>query len=145
MLRFFADPVELPRIRVAWVDKASRVLGPISEPFSYMEEAHGVKLYKLADDGDEEAPRGEPLSRTNLRLAALKALEPCWEVPLRVLSPLGLELATADWNPHEDVRRSFVVPWTFDQAMKRQAECEGRSVSALIVQAVGEYLQRRQA
>jgi hypothetical protein len=94
---------------------------------------------------DAETFKGDRAAATRLRMSELRALAPCWIEPLQSLSPLGEDLAAAAWEPPEPpVGASFKAPRDLDHWITEQSQTEGRSRSALILQAIIEYRSRTQ-
>lgn len=143
-LRLVRDWRHTDRFRATWIDAADRSLGPVTEPFEYHPAAYGVRLARLAGE-DADTFKGDRAAATRLRMSELLALAPCWIEPLQSLSPLGEKLAGAAWEPPQPpVGASFKVPRDLDHWITEQSQAQGRSRSALILQAITEYRSRTQ-
>lgn len=132
------------RIRCQWL-RAGRVLHPVSEPFAYpddLEPGDRLRAYRLAGDS-QVTFKGDATNRRSLDVAEFRELADCWIIPLRTLSPLGLELArTAPMAPPL-VTRSFKLPEDWDRALVRLAKAEGRDASSLLRSLVAARLEVR--
>lgn len=142
VLRFYLQPDAVDRVRAIWLDGTSRTLGQVAEPFAYHPAAFVLKVYRLADD-DAETFRGDALGRTLLTVSDLRELEPCWAVPLRTLSALGEDLAAKAWEPPQGpVQINVKAPHELERWLAAKSKAEGRTRTALILQAITEYRER---
>lgn len=131
------------RIRAQWL-RGGRVLRSVAEPFTYPDDlAPGDRLraYRLAS-GRDTTFKGDARNRRTLDIAEFRALANCWAIPLRTLSPLGLELARAPVTaPPILAARTFKHPEDQDRALDRAAKAEGRDASAVLRELVAAWLE----
>lgn len=139
VLKLCLDVGDLERLRAVWLDGNGLVLGTVADPFAYHPSAEWVKVYRLAVGGDE-ALQGDAIGRTNLTVADLRALEPCWGVPLRSLSPLGRQLASGP--PEPPVVATFKAPRELDYWLTQKSQVLARTRTDLIIQAITEWRSR---
>lgn len=144
VLRLFLEPGAEARVRAVWLDEDGRSIGVAELPFSLRPDARSLRVYRLADEGAETF-RGDAMGRTLLTLPDLRDMAPYWGEPFRTLSPLGRQLAL---GPAPGAEPSVVVTFKaspdLDGWISRKAMAEGRSRTALLLQAVTDYRERHQ-
>lgn len=134
------------RLRLRWMGQGGEVLGdgPVWIPAG----AVSLHAYRLTDGG--LAPRGNRERQRNIGIADLLPMAGIWERPLLSLNARGVLLAQEATEP--SVVQSFRMPGrrnpvnyrqtpvTFDE-LKSEADRQGRPMTAIINDALAQYLE----
>lgn len=137
------------RLRAHWRDGNNQTLSRVVD-FNPPEGAATVKVRRLADGDDEITYRGAMTAQCTLSAAEFVALAPLWESLTEGLNRNGHYFAELSREPTlgETFRVNGVVqnarppPW-FLQTLVDLADEAGATKSAIIIQALHEFFDRR--
>jgi hypothetical protein len=143
VLRIFA--LFPDRARATWVDEADRVIAPVEQPVACPPGAVGIRVHRCGDDG-LDLLKGVAVDRTHLNTADAMALRRFWKVPFQRVNPAGLAVGAGEWEPppKAEVSVSCRMTWDKFKQLKERALREGRTITAVLLQATNEYLERYQ-
>lgn len=134
-LRFFLSG---PPDRAFWL-RDGRRLAPVSDPFTLHPEATHALVYRLAGGEGMTLP-GEAIERTRITVADLRALEGCWDQPLRTLSPIGADLARKRL-PKRAYVAAFRQTAAEREALHAAARRAGLAPAVVVAELVAAFLE----